>query len=193
MSKGIAILGLNGGGKSTLAHALAKEINYYEMDAEDYYFPEQKASRQSSLDKQYDIVCNYLGELPYSVPREKKVVEQAIYEEIQLHPNFILAGVTMNWSEKILSNLFIAFWIRTPIEERIKRIKEREEKRFGLRVVEGGDMYEQQLEFLKNVANCSETEVEESVKKLSCKVVVLDGTNPTSKNVEIMLNSTGWK
>lgn len=36
MIQGIAIFGLNGGGKSTLVHALAKQIGYYEMDVEDY-------------------------------------------------------------------------------------------------------------------------------------------------------------
>ena len=31
----IAIFGMNGSGKSTFAHALAKETEYYEMDVED--------------------------------------------------------------------------------------------------------------------------------------------------------------
>ncbi len=43
MSEGIAIVGLNGSGRSTLGHALAKELNYYEIDVEDYYFPEQRS------------------------------------------------------------------------------------------------------------------------------------------------------
>ncbi|MDY3274855.1 MAG: hypothetical protein SOX33_03545 [Agathobacter sp.] len=51
MVQGIAIFGLNGGGKSTLAHALAKQTGYFEMDVEDYYFPEQKKSRKWALDK----------------------------------------------------------------------------------------------------------------------------------------------
>ena len=46
MQEGIAIVGLNGSGKSTLGHALAKALNYYEIDVEDYYFPEQQESRK---------------------------------------------------------------------------------------------------------------------------------------------------
>ena len=42
MIQGIAIFGLNGGGKSTLAHALAKQLDCFEMDVVDYYFPDQK-------------------------------------------------------------------------------------------------------------------------------------------------------
>ena len=52
MINGIAIMGLNGGGKSTLAHALSKYLGYYEMDVEDYYFPEQKSSRKHALDNE---------------------------------------------------------------------------------------------------------------------------------------------
>ena len=45
MSEGIAIVGLNGSGKSTLGHALANELSYYEIDVEDYYFPEQNSEQ----------------------------------------------------------------------------------------------------------------------------------------------------
>ena len=52
MVRGIAIMGLNGCGKSTLAHAITKRLDFYEMDVEDYYFPEQKNSRQAVLEQQ---------------------------------------------------------------------------------------------------------------------------------------------
>ena len=41
---GISLFGPNGSGKSTLVHALEKRIDYFEMDVEDYYFPEQRKS-----------------------------------------------------------------------------------------------------------------------------------------------------
>lgn len=50
MMQGIAIVGLNGAGKSTLTHALAKQTGYFEMDVEDYYFPEQRESGKSALE-----------------------------------------------------------------------------------------------------------------------------------------------
>ena len=55
MGRGIALVGLNGSGKSTLGHALAKELGYFEIDVEDYYFPEQKESRQAALEGEYDV------------------------------------------------------------------------------------------------------------------------------------------
>lgn len=73
MVQGIAIFGLNGGGKSTLAHALAKQIDYSEMDVEDYYFPEQKESRKYALDNNSMIATEHSDELPFSNPRTKSV------------------------------------------------------------------------------------------------------------------------
>ena len=63
MIHGIAIFGLNGGGKSTLAHALAKQTGYFEMDMEDYYFPEQRESRKQALEDNRTIDTVHLGEL----------------------------------------------------------------------------------------------------------------------------------
>ena len=64
MQEWIAIVGLNGSGKSTLGHALAKTLNYYEIDVEDYYFPEQQESRKAALEGYYGVNCDYLGDLP---------------------------------------------------------------------------------------------------------------------------------
>lgn len=189
MIQGIAIFGLNGGGKSTLTHALAKQINYYEMDVEDYYFPEQMKSRKWALENESVIDTEYLGELPFSNPRTKNEVQDAIMEDINAHQQFILSGVTMNWSEEILSRIGIAFWIQTPLEERLKRIQAREEKRFGARVLAGGDMYDQQMEFRKVVENRDSKVVEECAMKFQCPVIVLDGTLPVVENLEKMIRN----
>lgn len=187
--QGIAIFGLNGGGKSTLTHALAKRIGYFEMDVEDYYFPEQKESRAWALENDSVIDTVHLGEMPFSKPRTKSEVQTAIIEDINTHPKFIISGVTMNWSEEILSHIDIAFWVQTPLEERLKRIQQREEKRFGTRVLAGGDMYEQQAEFRKLVANRDVKVVEESARKLKCPVVILDGALAVEKNLEKILEN----
>ena len=186
--QGIAIFGLNGGGKSTLAHALAKQIDFFEMDVEDYYFPEQRESRKWALENSNAINAEHLEDLPFSNPRTKSEVQDAIMEDIKKHPKFILAGVTMNWCDEILSSIDIAFWIQTPLEERLKRIQAREEKRFGSRVLEGGDMYEQQREFRKVVANRDRKIVEECAKKFKCPVIVLDGSLPINENLEVIVS-----
>ena len=189
MVQGIAILGLNGAGKSTLAHALAKRIGYYEMDVEDYYFPEQKTSRRWALENEKIIETESLGEIPFSNPRTKSEVQGTIMQDIERNPQFIISGVRMNWSEEILAKLEVAFVVKTPLELRIKRIQLREEKRFGNRVLTGGDMYEQQLEFRNVVRNRDERMIEESVKRLKCPIIVLDGTADITDNLNKIIGA----
>jgi thymidylate kinase len=123
-------------------------------------------------------------EIPYSNSRSKREVQTALLEEVKAHPDFILAGVNMNWCEEILSRIEFAFWVKAPLEKRLERIRYREEKRFGERALRGGDMYEQQEEFRKVVASREEKSLEECVQKLSCPVVVLNGTLPVEHNIK---------
>ena len=192
MIQGIAIFGLNGGGKSTLTHALAKQIGYFEMDVEDYYFPEQRESRKWALENNSVIDTEYLGELPFSNPRTKSEVQTAIIENIKTHPRFIISGVSMNWSDEILSRIAIAFWVQTPLEERLKRIQGREEKRFGARVLDGGDMFTQQMEFQKVVKNRDIKAVEECAMKLACPVIVIDGTLSVMDNLKKIIDNLNY-
>ncbi len=186
MREGIAIVGLNGSGKSTLGHALAKELSYYEIDVEDYYFPEQKESRRAALDGEYGDSLDYLGDMPYSVSRTNEEVEEGIAKDIAAHPRYILTGVTINWSEEILSTIKKVFWLKTGTDERVRRVKDREEKRWGDRVAEGGDMYEQQKSFRDLIAGFTDEKVKDSIGKINCGVIELDGTLPVHRNVEII-------
>lgn len=191
MIQGIAIFGLNGGGKSTLTHALAKQIGYFEMDVEDYYFPEQRESRKWALENcnVIDTEPEHLGELPFSNPRTKNEVQIAIMEDIKAHPKFIISGVTINWSDEVQSRIDIAFWVQTQLEERLNRIQAREEKRFGARVRVGGDMFAQQMEFRKIVENRDSKAVEECATKLGCPVIVINGTLSVIHNLEIIIDN----
>lgn len=189
MIQGIAIFGLNGGGKSTLTHALAKQLDCFEMDMEDYYFPEQKVSRIRALENNAASYTEPLDKLPFSNPETKNQVQSAIIEHIKVHPRFIISGVTMNWSDEILSRIDIAFWVQTPLEERLKRIQAREENRFGARVLDGGDMFEQQMEFRKVVENRDSKAVEECAKKFTCPVIVIDGTLSVIHNLEKIIGN----
>ena len=189
MIHGIAIMGLNGCGKSTLAHEIARKIGFYEMDVEDYYFPEQKYSRQAVLEHKHNVKCEYKGAFPYSVPRSKTEVEEMIRDDIEKHPQFIISGVTMNWEENVLSAIDVAFILEVPTNERVKRVQQREEIRFGARVMTGGDMYEQQKEFRDIITNRSSQSVEESANRLRCKKVKLDGTKSIDENVSVIMRT----
>ena len=183
MGYGIMVFGLNGAGKSTLAHALAKRLGYKEIDSEDYYFPEQRASRLQSLEGGDAACTEYLGDMPFSVSRTKAEVEQAMLADMEKAPRFVLAGVGVNWNEAILNRICLAVKLEVPLEERLERINGRELRRFGERVLPGGDMHARQEEFHKMVISRSEAALDESAKKLPCPVIRLDGRAPTDENI----------
>ena len=78
------------------------------------------------------------------------------------------------------------FWLKTGTDERVRRVKDREEKRWGDRVAEGGDMYEQQKSFRDQIAGFTDEKVKDSIGKINCGVIELDGTLPVHRNVEII-------
>ena len=184
---GIAIVGLNGSGKSTLAHALAKELGYWEMDVEDYYFPDQRASRRAALEG-LPFLREERAAVPFSAPIPRSEAEAAILADIEKHPRFVFSGVALNWEERILSHVEIVFFLQVPKEKRIRRIHEREEKRFGPRVLPGGDMYAQQAAFLRTVSSRDESTVLDSLTGLTCPIVPMDGMLPVSAILQQMLD-----
>ena len=184
MAMGIAIMGMNGSGKSTLAHAWAKRTGAFEMDVEDYYFPQQREARRQALEGEIPAITD--DEIPFSRSETKEEVQAALLRDMQAHPDFVLAGVTMNWSEEILACIDAAFWVQTPLQVRMERIRRREEMRFGDRVRPGGDMYEQQKEFREMVQGRDEGIVGESAGRLHCPVILLDGTKTIEENLQKM-------
>lgn len=186
---GIAIFGLNGCGKSTLNHVLCSKIGFYEMDVEDYYFPEQKESRRWALDHSELRPARHKGQLPYEQPCTKAQVEAALLQDMAVHPQFVLSCVQMSWSDTLLHQINLAFFVQAPLNLRLERIQTREEKRFGSRTKPGGDMFEQQRSFRKMAESRDTATVETFAKRLSCPVITLDGTQPIAENVQQMLNA----
>lgn len=180
MYNGIAIIGLNGAGKSTLAHVLAKKLHYFEIDVEDYYFPEQRSSRINALEVRTSADVSFI---PYLSPRAKSEVEFAIRKDINCNPQFVLSGVSLNWSESILSQIDIVFYLHVSLSERLRRIRSREAQRFGSRILPGGDMYEQHNEFLNKIENRSEQEITRSLENLSCPVVNVEEILPLRNDI----------
>lgn len=185
MKQGIAIIGLNGSGKSTLNHLLSRALGWFEMDVEDYYFPEQKAHRQWALDH---AEVQETAQQPYSGERDQAEVEAALLRDMEAHPQFVLSCVRLNWSEALRSRIGMAFYLQAPLELRLARIRSREEKRFGARALPGGDMYARQESFRALVSRRDPAMVEASIAELACPVIRLDGTKPPEENLAAMLS-----
>ena len=164
MEKGIIICGLNGSGKTTTGRLVAERLGIKRMDVEDYYF----------LD----------SEISFSVSRTKDEVRELMWADIQLHKNYVLSSVGCDWGEKIENTYALAVFLTAPRETRMARIDHREIVRFGDRVLEGGDMYEQQKRFRQFVSGRSEEPYRAKVMQLNCPVLELDSTQPLEEIVE---------
>ena len=180
MNKGIVIFGLNGAGKSTLAHALAMKLGYREMDVEDYYFPQQRESRMRSMEGMGD---ESHGGIPFALSRTQEEVQRALIRDMDAAHGFVLACVNLKWDDEIIRRIDLAVRLTAPLDERLARIEARETRRFGDRVLPGGDMYARQTEFRRMVAGRDESTLDANEKRLSCPVLHLDGRAPVDENV----------
>lgn len=159
---------------------LCASRDFFEIDVEDYYFPEQRSSRINALEGRTSADVSFI---PYLSPRAKSEVEFAIRKDKNCNPQFVLSGVSLNWSESILSQIDIVFYLHVPLSERLRRIRSREAQRFGSRILPGGDMYEQHNEFLNKIENRSEQEITRSLENLSCPVVNVEEILPLRNDI----------
>ena len=155
-TRGIIVFGANGSGKTTLGRELAHILNFKHMDIEDYCFNE--------------------SEIPYTNARSHEEYSNLMLVDIEKYRSFVISAVAEDFGEKISSMYELAVYITAPLEVRLKRIEQRERKRHGARICEGGDMYEQHLEFIDFVALRSLKPTEEWAKTLTCPIIQVDGT-----------------
>ena len=166
---GICVCGLNGSGKTTLAKLLSQKTNFCHFDTEDYYFGKT-------------------NDIPYAVSRTREQVEAMLADDIQKHPQFIFSVVNGDFGEAITSAYGLVIYLSVPLDERMRRIKQRAIDKFGRRVLEGGDMYEQEQKFFDFCAERSDEKIIKWLDSLSCPVMQLDGTRPTEANIDLILN-----
>lgn len=153
------------------------------MDVEDYYFPQQRASRQAALEGA-SMPC---AGVPFVEAADRLTVQENLLRDARAHAHFVLAGVSMNWCDELLGMIDLAFHVVTPAEERLRRIARREAQRFGARVMPGGDMYAGQKDFHTAVAARTEESVRQSAVGLHCPIITLDGALPVEHNLAVIL------
>ena len=168
MGTGIIICGLNGAGKSTLGKALAEKLGLHFIDIEDLYFPKTDPA--------------YL----YAAPRTRREVEALLLREIEAHESWVLASVKGDFGEGIVASFRCAVLLTVPREIRMRRVRERSFRKFGARMLPGGDLYEAEKQFLELAASRREDLVETWTRNLACPVIRLDGTRPAAENIALI-------
>ena len=155
---GILICGLNGCGKTTIGRKLAEKLGFYPMDVENYYFrPEDEC---------------------YSEPRSREEVLRLLLQDMERHPQFVLSAVKGDLGEEIVRKYHLVIYLTAPWEVRGERIQRRSYDRFGIRVEQGGDLYEQEQAFLRFAKGRTDVHIEKWLETLTCPVLRLDATRP---------------
>lgn len=168
----IHIFGAAGSGTSTLGEALSKKYGYKFIDVDNFYW----------LDTF----------VPFTKAREKNLRVKMLKEEIEKYENCIICGAVCVWGDELIPYFDLVIKLETPTPLRIKRLRERELKRFGERIQEGGDMYYNHLRFIEwaKVYDDGDVDVRSNklhnhwLKKINSKVLILDG----SKEIEELIN-----
>jgi adenylate kinase family enzyme len=159
---GIIIFGANGSGKTTLGRELARILNLKHMDIEDYCFDE--------------------SDIPYTKPRPRDMWINLMLVDIEKYRSFVISTVIGDLGDTIPRYYQLAIHLSAPLFMRMERVKRRSLERYGDRVLQGGDMYEQELQFFDFVSSRPLSRIDEWAQTLTCPVIHADGTENYKKN-----------
>ena len=166
------IYGASGAGTSTLGRALGEALGCEWLDTDDFFW------------------------LPTDPPfREKRPEAQriALLEQgIRRAEKAVISGSLCGWGDALIHLFDLAIRLEMPQPVRLRRLEEREYRRFGPRICPGGDMYRQHLDFMAWAAAYDEGGEDMRSRamhdawsrKLTCPHLTLDSTAPVAQLVE---------
>jgi len=167
----IHILGASGSGTTTLGQTLERKYKYKWLDTDNFFwFPtEQPFTRSRSREERISLMA----------------------ASIEENPKCVISGSLCEWGDVFIPKFNLVIFVYTPTDIRKERLKKREYERYGERIYEGGDMYDEHIKFI-NWAMAYDTgdmnmrslnTHEEWLKQLVCPVIKLDGTNACEYNL----------
>ena len=167
--KVIHILGASGSGTTTLGKAISEKYGFKHLDTDDFYWLPTDPK--------------------YTSKREPSERQRLLAEAIEKAERCVISGSLCGWGDMFIPKFELVILVETPTEVRIERLKQREFNHFGDRILPGGDMYQNHIEFLEWAARYDTAGVEqrsralhaEWLKKVNCPVILVDGTKPVSE------------
>lgn len=124
----IHILGASGSGVSTLGKRLASFLSMPYFDCDDFFWEKTNPPFQNII------------------PRPERMLN--LFETLQPHKNWVLSGSQDSWSAPFEELYTEIVFLYVPTDVRLDRIKAREQKAWGSRILPGGDMHENHKKFL---------------------------------------------
>ncbi len=125
----IHIFGASGTGTTTLARAIAQRVNGKHLDSDSYFW--QKTDP------------------PFTSKREPADRLVLIQGDVAGHENWVLSGSLCGWGDPLMESFTAAVFLELDPTIRLERLVLREKERYGARILPGGDMHQQHVEFLE--------------------------------------------
>jgi adenylate kinase family enzyme/N-acetylglutamate synthase-like GNAT family acetyltransferase len=171
----IHILGPSGAGTTSLGEALARRLGATHFDADDFFWEKTDP--------------------PFTTKRSVEDRRQLLETKLAAAPNWILSGSVTGWGNFLRPVFSHVIFLTLAPEDRMKRLRERELKRYGERIAPGGDMEQIHKDFLAWAARYDEggmdvrsRQVDETwMRALPCPVLRLDSKAPLTELTEATL------
>ncbi|MGM9603941.1 MAG: AAA family ATPase [Faecousia sp.] len=163
MKNVVHIFGASGSGTTTLGEKISRELGYFHMDTDDYFW--------MSTDPKFTT----------KRPASERII--LMRRDMEQAQNVVISGSLTDWGDVLIPDFTLAIRIEMDPALRLERIRQREKRKFGSRIEPGGDMYETHRAFLEWAKRYdtggpevrSRAKHDQWQKLLSCPVLLLDG------------------
>lgn len=171
----ILIYGASGVGKTSLARTLARNLNCFHLDLDEYYW------------KKTDIP--FQDKVPVEIRNRNVIYDFARKDRV------VLSGSPMGWDDFWFSAFDIAFLLIIPHKVRMERLRKREVERYGSTLISNPNIMEQSNAFLQWAAGYDDPFFEDTncelhkawANSMQCDVIEIEGELSMEKLEEIVI------
>ena len=169
----IHIFGASGSGTTSLGEALSKDIGYPHFDTDNYFWVHTTP--------------------PFREKRKTKFRQELLQNDLGKNKSWILTGSLCDWGDFTISYFDLVIYLYVPQEERLKRLQDREVKRYGKEILAPNDSRYEVHQGFMNWARLydsggldmrSKAMHEEWMKKLDCPIMQLKGDSSLNTNLK---------
>ena len=124
----------------------------------------------------------------FSSPRSRAEAIRLLEKRIEENNRFIFVAVKGDYGDKLIDALDHIILIDVPRKILNRRVRDRSFRKFGDRILPGGDLYEKEDAWFSRVDSRPDDFVTKWLETVKCPVTRIDGTLPVEKNVEYLVS-----
>ncbi len=159
----ILVIGASGSGTSTIGRLLAQHLNIAHRESDEYFWKKTF--------------------LPFTEWHTDDEIAYLLKSDVLTLPDWVMSGDPSGWGDSIIPELTLVVFLWVPINIRVERILKRDREKYGDRVLEGGDMYENHQSFVEwtqlydkgGVTGRTKQKQEDWMSQLNCPKIRLEG------------------